>query len=135
MAERRGSRRAERPGARRAAAPAGLAEAVGELALLSAASNLMVQTAFLTMERLRISSEVVDEAVEAEFGNQLFERCEKLCEASDRTILALLDKLGLEGERADVVRSLVAMREEFRDRARRPGEQRRLLESLERMYR
>ncbi|HEV8360221.1 MAG TPA: hypothetical protein VGR28_07200 [Candidatus Thermoplasmatota archaeon] len=108
---------------------------VEQLALLTSVNNLMAQTAFLTVERLRISSEVVDETISQEFGNELFQACERLVEQSDAVVLGLLDGLALEGERADHVRALIGMRRQFKDRARKPMEQRRLVESLERMYR
>lgn len=130
-----------RPGARAKAAPSKdgeLREVVEQLALLTAMNNLMAQTAFLTVERMRISSEVVDEAIPNEFGAQLFERCERLVRASDDLVLQLVQRVGARGERAELLRGLVQMRREFveqsRNRATRP-EQRRLLESLERMYR
>jgi hypothetical protein len=106
-----------------------------QVALLTAMNTLMAQTAFLTVERLRISTEVVDERISDEFGAQLFARCEQLCAASDAAILDLLDVAGGQDERAGLVRDLVALRRQFQDRARRPQEQRRLVESLERMYR
>lgn len=114
-----------------------LREVVGELALLAAMNNLMAQTAFLTVERLRISSEVVDEAVSNEFGQQLYERCEKLVQAGDDVVLQLLDRVGARDARAQLVREVVQQRRAFREHARsaKPPEQRRLLESLERMYR
>lgn len=106
-----------------------------DLAVLTAANNLMAQTAFLTVERLRISTEVVDERVSNEFGSQLFERCEKLVQASDALILRALDASGAEDEAADLVRGLLKLRREFSASTRKPTEQRRLLESMERMYR
>ena len=112
-----------------------LREVVGQLAILTAANNLMAQTAFLSLERMRISSEVVDERVSNEMGNELFAASERLVEHSDVLVLDLLDRLSLEGERADHVRALVGLRRRFKDRARKPMEQRRLVESLERMYR
>jgi hypothetical protein len=51
-------------------------------------------------------------------------------------VLEVLDKLGAEGPRADLVRSLVGQRRQLAERTQRPaGEQPRLVESLERMYR
>lgn len=109
---------------------------VADLAVLAAANNLMAQTAFLSLERMRISSEVVDEAISAEFGGQLWDRCEKLVEASDEVILRVLDRAGADDARADLVRGLVQMRRERRGRgAGKPVEQARLMESMERMYR
>lgn len=108
---------------------------VSDLAVLAAVNNLMAQTAFLSLERMRISSEVVDEGISNEFGTQLWERCEKLVQASDGLILQVLDRAGAQDERADLVRGLVQMRREFASRARKPKEQHRLAESLERMYR
>lgn len=125
--------------ARAAAAPRDgdgeLRATLEQLALLTAVNNLMAQTAFLSLERLRISSEVVDENVSDAFGTQLYGQCERLVGASDDLILQLLDGLGIEGPRADLVRDLVALRRQFKDRTRKPMEQRRLVESLERMYR
>jgi hypothetical protein len=108
---------------------------IRDLALLAAANNLMAQTAFLAVERMRITSEVVDESVSDDFGAQLFDRCEKLVQASDAAILRLLDRAGAQDEASDLVRGLIRMRGEFAHRARKPREQRRLLESMERMYR
>lgn len=143
MAKAKGKARASKAKARartapRAVPPAGQEELralVADLALLTAANNLMAQNAFLTVERLRISNEVVDEAVSNEFGAQLYERCEQLARASDDTILKLLERVGGDDARADTVRAFVGMRREFATRARKPTEQKRLLESLERMYR
>jgi hypothetical protein len=124
---------APRPAARRAEPDLG--EVVAQLAVLTAANHLMAQTAFLSLERMRVSSEVVDERVTAEFGNDVFAACERLVEHGDALVLDVLDKLGMEGERADAVRALVGMRRQFKDRTRKPKEQPRLVESLERMYR
>ena len=137
--------KARKPAAKPASRPAAalpparldgeLRDLVGQLALLAAANNLMAQSAFLSVERLRITSQVVDEAVSNDFGNQLYERCEKLCEVSDDLVLRLLDRVGADSAQADLVRGLVSMRREFHGRTSKPAEQRRLLESLERMYR
>lgn len=125
-----------RAAARAPAADQDLRGVVEQLAVLTAANNLMAQTAFLSLERMRISSEVVDESISNEFGNELFQACERLVDQSDGLVLQVLDDLGLEGARADTVRSLVGLRRRFKDRAaRKPVEQRRLVESLERMYR
>lgn len=124
--------RATRPPA---ASEADLRDLVKQLAVLAAANNIMAQTAFLTMERLRISSEVVDEAVTNDFGSRLFETSQRLVDASDRLILDLLDRAGAEGPEADVVRTLLHQRAEFKNRAMKPKEQPRLVEALERMYR
>jgi hypothetical protein len=77
----------------------------------------------------------VDERVSNEMGNELFAACERLVEHSDVLVLDLLDRLQLDGARADHVRALVGLRRQFKDRTRKPKEQPRLVESLERMYR
>jgi len=116
-----------------------LADIVRDLALLTAANNVMAQTAFLTVERLRISTEVVDEAIPDDFGAQLFRQCETLAKESEALVARLVERTGGDGPTADALRDLVAMRRVFAERAARteakPLEQRRLLESMERMYR
>ncbi|MCA1813434.1 MAG: hypothetical protein LC624_05730 [Halobacteriales archaeon] len=116
--------------------PDGLAELLQDLALLTAVNNVMAQTAFLSLERMRISTEVVDERITNDFGAELFARCEQVVRASDDLVLEMLDKLGAEGPRADLVRSLIGQRRQLQERGQRAmGEQPRLVESLERMYR
>lgn len=123
------------PRASRVTANDGLSAVVADLAVLTAANNLMAQTAFLTMERLRLSTEVVDERISNEAAAALYERCEQLTRASDDVILRLLDRAGARDERADRVRAVVGQRRELGALPAKPAEQTRLLESLERMYR
>lgn len=123
------------PRASHAAASDGLSAVMADLAVLTAANNLMAQTAFLTMERMRLSTEVVDERISNEAAAALYERCEQMARASDDVILRLLDRAGARDERADRVRAVVGQRRELGALPAKPAEQTRLLESLERMYR
>lgn len=108
------------------------------LSLLTAMNTLMLQSQFLTVERLRISSQVVDENISNEFGTRLFEACEKLVGASDAELEEVLRTPGLfkgrEAER-EAVLQLLEMRRDFAQKLKEIKQKKREGESMERMYR
>ncbi|HVL88541.1 MAG TPA: hypothetical protein VM681_11145 [Candidatus Thermoplasmatota archaeon] len=120
------------------ARPQSLEGLVERLALLTAMNAIMAQTSFLAIERLRISTQVVDENVTNDFGAQLFAKCEGLVEASNREIEAIVRSpqlfAGREAER-EALLSLLEARREFAGKLAPVPQKKREYESLERMYR
>jgi len=111
---------------------------VERLTILTAMNTLMAQSSFLTVERLRIASQVVDENVSNDFGSKLYEECERLVDESSAQIEKILNEPGFAESAAERERlaTLLRMRREFTTKSKSAGaEKPREFESLERMYR